>query len=86
MRKRGQEGGGGAYLNELLQASIKPSRHGREIGAVVSQGTLVVVDEVKIVLGGHVVVTPQLVQEPAGEGAHTLVDDNHMTHNLVSDL
>ena len=73
-----------SHLNELLQASIQARCHAGECGAVVSQGMLVIVDEVQVVFWGDVVVATQLVQEACTEGAHTLVHQYHVLYNAAA--
>ena len=43
-------------------------------------------DEVQVVLGGDIVVAPQLLQEVGAEGAHALVHQHHVRYNAAAYL
>ena len=73
-----------SHLDEFLQASVQARCHAGESCTVISQGMLVVVDEVQVVLWGDIIVATQLVQEAGTEGAHALVHQHHVLNNAAA--
>eukprot|EP00955_Chlamydomonas_euryale_P094429 364857-Chlamydomonas_euryale.AAC.14 len=69
-------------LHQLVEPAAEPAGHLVDELAVGPEAALVVVDEVEVVLGRHVVVAAQLLQEARAERPHALMHHDHVLHNL----
>ena len=74
----------GGHLNELLQPAFQPLGRHEDTLVVLCELIAIIGNEIQIVFGGNVVISPQLFRKSSGSHGHLLMGEHKVLNNRSS--